>query len=68
MLSAILTLLRLEKSFHDLADEAKARYYPRRKPKDGKINWDRSDKEIYNLIRALVAPWLELGIGTTMKK
>lgn len=29
----------------------------RRQPKDGIINWNSSDEEIYNLIRALVPPW-----------
>jgi methionyl-tRNA formyltransferase len=38
-------------------DESRARYYKRRTPEDGCIRWDRSDIEIYNLIRALVAPW-----------
>lgn len=29
----------------------------RRRPEDGTINWNSSDEEIYNLIRALVPPW-----------
>ncbi|MBT6052770.1 MAG: hypothetical protein HOG49_38715 [Candidatus Scalindua sp.] len=33
-------------------------YYRKRTPEDGLINWYKmSDKEIYNLIRALVPPW-----------
>lgn len=38
-------------------DHNRARHWPRRKPEDGQINWDMSDKAIYNLIRALVPPW-----------
>ncbi len=39
-------------------DAAKVRYYPRRKPEDGRIDWaSMSDRQIYNLIRALVHPW-----------
>jgi len=34
-----------------------SKYYKRRKPEDGRIDWARSDREIYNLIRALVYPW-----------
>ena len=38
-------------------DVSKARYFKRRRPEDGLINWNKSDREIYNLIRALVHPW-----------
>ncbi len=39
-------------------DPAKARYYPRRKPEDGRIDWTAmSDRQVFNLIRALVNPW-----------
>ena len=38
-------------------DEARARYFRRRLPEDGRIDWSKSDREIYNLIRALVNPW-----------
>jgi methionyl-tRNA formyltransferase len=39
-------------------DPAKARYYPRRKADDGRIDWTlMSDRDVYNLIRALVNPW-----------
>jgi hypothetical protein len=37
-------------------DEARARYYRRRHPEDGQIEWDHSVRHIYNLIRALVKP------------
>ena len=37
-------------------DEARARYYRRRHPEDGRIDWDHSVRHIYNLIRALVKP------------
>jgi methionyl-tRNA formyltransferase len=39
-------------------DPTKARYYRRRKPEDGRINWTvMSDLQVFNLIRALVNPW-----------
>lgn len=39
-------------------DSTKARYYPRRKADDGRIDWTAmSDREVFNLIRALVKPW-----------
>ena len=39
-------------------DPAKAHYYPRRKPEDGRIDWTAmNDRQVFNLIRALVNPW-----------
>lgn len=38
-------------------DHGRARQYPARTPDDGKIRWDRTNLEIYNLIRALLPPW-----------
>jgi len=38
-------------------DPTQARYYRRRRPEDGRIDWSASDREIFNLIRALVKPW-----------
>ena len=38
-------------------DATKASYLKPRVPEDGRINWDKSGLEIYNLIRALVKPW-----------
>lgn len=37
-------------------DESKARYYKRRRPEDGLIDWQKSVLDIYNLVRALVKP------------
>ncbi len=37
-------------------DEPAARYYKRRKAKDGEFDWHRRVIDIYNLIRALVRP------------
>jgi methionyl-tRNA formyltransferase len=37
-------------------NEAEASRYPRRRPEDGEIDWSRSELDIHNLIRALVAP------------
>jgi methionyl-tRNA formyltransferase len=39
-------------------DPAQARYYPRRRPEDGRIDWTAmSDRQVFNLIRALANPW-----------
>jgi len=34
-----------------------AKYYPPRKPEDGRIDFKKNAGEIYNLVRALVKPW-----------
>ena len=38
-------------------DHTLARYYPKRKPEDGRIDWSKNAEDIYNLIRALVSPY-----------
>lgn len=38
-------------------DERRARYHPMRTAGDGRIAWSRSAIAVYNLVRALVAPW-----------
>lgn len=38
-------------------DESRSRYFRRRRPEDGVIDWRKSDEEIFNLVRALVHPW-----------
>lgn len=38
-------------------DESRACYYRMRTPADGSIDWAQSNIQIYNLVRALVAPW-----------
>jgi methionyl-tRNA formyltransferase len=38
-------------------DESKAKYLNRRRPEDGLFDWSFSDRQIFNLIRALVHPW-----------
>lgn len=37
-------------------DESRAKYYRRRTPEDGRIDWNEPAINIYNLIRALVRP------------
>ncbi len=37
---------------------AEAHYYRRRKPEDGRVDWEKmSDRDVFNLVRALVSPW-----------
>ncbi len=38
-------------------DEAQASYFGRRRPEDGRIDWNRSAAEIYNLVRAVTRPF-----------
>jgi methionyl-tRNA formyltransferase len=38
-------------------DHSLARYYPARRPEDGRIDWSQNAVDIYNLIRALVEPY-----------
>jgi hypothetical protein len=37
-------------------DESRARYYRRRSAEDGRVDWQRPVRDLYNLIRALVKP------------
>ncbi len=37
-------------------DESRARYYRRRSAEDGRVDWHRAVRDLYNLIRALVKP------------
>lgn len=38
-------------------DEVKATYTCKRSPEDGRIDWTKSDTDVYNLIRALAHPY-----------
>lgn len=38
-------------------DHKLAKYYPKRRREDGKINWNKNAIDIYNLIRALTSPF-----------
>ncbi len=38
-------------------DESHAHYYRLRTPADGRVDWSTPNIAIYNLVRALVAPW-----------
>ena len=38
-------------------DHTLAKYYPKRKPEDGRIDWSKNAEDIYNLVRALVHPY-----------
>ncbi len=43
-------------SFHE-QDESLASYTCARRPEDGFIDWNKTDQEVYNLIRALAPPY-----------
>jgi len=38
-------------------EAARARTWPRRRPQDGAIDWNQTDRQIRDLTRALVPPW-----------
>jgi len=38
-------------------DQSRARYHRMRTAEDGRIDWSQQNVAIYNLVRALVAPW-----------
>lgn len=38
-------------------DEAQASYFTGRKPEDGRIRWDQTSRQIFNLIRAVTDPY-----------
>ncbi|HEY4299367.1 MAG TPA: formyltransferase, partial [Candidatus Didemnitutus sp.] len=38
-------------------DEVQATYFGGRKPEDGRIDWTRSSRDIFNLIRAVTEPY-----------
>lgn len=38
-------------------DETQATYFTGRKPEDGRIRWDQSSRQIFNLIRAVTDPY-----------
>ena len=40
-----------------IEQKGEARYLPQRLPEDGQIDWSRTSKEIYDLIRALTKPY-----------
>jgi methionyl-tRNA formyltransferase len=38
-------------------DHARATYFGRRRPEDGRIDWTRSGRELFNLVRAVTRPY-----------
>jgi methionyl-tRNA formyltransferase len=58
LLSEIVGMIRRNQVLPRRAQETSgARTYPRRKPEDGRIDWGMSDRQIFNMIRALAHPW-----------
>jgi len=51
-------------------DEAQATYFGGRKPEDGRIDWSRTSRQIFNLIRAVTDPYpgafTDVGAGRLM--
>jgi len=57
LLKQLFDILETEKFSGYEQERSHATYFRPRKPKDGKINWNHSAKQIRNLIRALVEPY-----------
>ena len=38
-------------------EASRASYFGRRRPEDGKVSWELSARELYNLVRAVTHPW-----------
>ena len=57
LLNKILPKLKKNKIKFIPQNEAEATYFGGRKPEDGKINWEKSAQDIYNLIRAVAYPF-----------
>jgi len=57
MLDAILPVIRKGKIPKKPQDLSRGSYFGGRKPEDGRIFWDRSSREIYNLIRGVTHPY-----------
>lgn len=50
-------LLASGKAVETPQDEARASYYGRRRPEDGRVDWNRPAKQAYDLVRAVTRPY-----------
>ena len=57
MLDEYLPLLIAGQAPRQVQDHSEASYFGRRKPADGEIDWNQSNREIYNLVRAVTRPY-----------
>ena len=57
LLDEVLPLMKAGKAPRIPQDITKGSYYGGRKPEDGRIDWRWSSERIYNLIRAVTAPY-----------
>jgi len=57
LLDEVLPLMKAGKAPRIPQDITKGNYYGGRKPEDGRIDWRWSSERIYNLIRAVTAPY-----------
>lgn len=56
-LDRMLPMLKKETAGRRQQDHSEATYFGRRGPEDGLINWDKSARDIYNLVRAVTHPY-----------
>ena len=47
----------IKNNFQKTPQEGEPTFYPKRTPEDGKINWKKSDLELYDFIRAITKPY-----------
>lgn len=57
LLDVIKKIQNKEKLNRIKQNDSEATYAPKRNPEDGKISWNSNSREIFNLIRALKAPY-----------
>jgi UDP-4-amino-4-deoxy-L-arabinose formyltransferase / UDP-glucuronic acid dehydrogenase (UDP-4-keto-hexauronic acid decarboxylating) len=57
LLDEILPRIKTGKAPRMSQDNAQATYYGGRRPKDGEIDWTKSDTEVRNLVRAVTHPY-----------
>ncbi|MBW1992684.1 MAG: formyltransferase, partial [Deltaproteobacteria bacterium] len=57
LLREVYPLLRIGKAPRIPQDHSQATYFGGRRPEDGRIDWQRSAREIYNLVRAVTHPY-----------
>jgi methionyl-tRNA formyltransferase len=57
MLREVLPLIEAGRMPRRTQDEAQASVMPRRRPEDGRIDWSRGTRQLYNWVRALTHPY-----------
>ncbi|CAI8717207.1 bifunctional UDP-4-amino-4-deoxy-L-arabinose formyltransferase/UDP-glucuronic acid oxidase ArnA [Kosakonia quasisacchari] len=57
MLQGVLPAIKTQSFSETAQDDSKARYYGRRTPEDGRLDWEKPAQTLQNLVRAVSDPW-----------